>query len=263
MELADALTWTATLNGVAVPADHATDNRIRLTGLAEHNVLVVEATLPCVTSGDGMHRYVDPADDATVRVGVLRDGPRPTRLRLLRPARPEATLALRVSAPEDWTVLSYGREVARDGTVRAYATRPGCRRTSSRSPPAPGTRWSWEHAGLPFGWHARRSLAPALDRDAEELRRVTEACFDQYATIFDEPFAFDSYDQVMVPGLNWGAMEFPGCVTFRDELAFPVARPRRPHAPRHGDRARDGAHVVRRPGDAAVVGGHLAERVVR
>ena len=69
-----------------------------------------------------------------------------------------------------------------------------------------------------MGWHARRSLAAELDRDFDELRRVTEQCFDHYAEIFDEPFPFDSYDQVFVPGLNWGAMENPGCVTFRDEL---------------------------------------------
>src|SRR6476659_5726371 len=58
VELADAVSWTATLNGAVVPAEAGTDNRIRLTGLAAHNVLVVEGTLPCVTSGDGMHRYV-------------------------------------------------------------------------------------------------------------------------------------------------------------------------------------------------------------
>ena len=75
-----------------------------------------------------------------------------------------------------------------------------------------------EHAGLPMGWHARRSLAAELDRDAAELRRTTEACFDHYTPIFDEPFPFDTYDQVFVPGLNWGAMENPGCVTYRDEM---------------------------------------------
>ena len=64
---------------------------------------------------------------------------------------------------------------------------------------------AWEHTGpdgrtLPFGWHARSSLAAELDRDAEEIRRITEQCFDHYSTIFDEPYAFDSYDQVMAPG---------------------------------------------------------------
>ena len=48
--------------------------------------------------------------------------------------------------------------------------------------------------------------------------RVTEQCFDHYAELFDEPYPFDSYDQVFVPGLNWGAMENPGCVTYRDEM---------------------------------------------
>ena len=57
-----------------------------------------------------------------------------------------------------------------------------------------------------------------LDRDFDELRRITEHCFDHYADLFDEPFPFDTYDQVLVPELNWGAMEYPGCVTFRDEF---------------------------------------------
>eukprot|EP01032_Pedospumella_encystans_P028682 gene28682-32396_t len=29
---------------------------------------------------------------------------------------------------------------------------------------------------------------------------------------------YDSYDQAFVPGQNWGALESPGCVTYRDEL---------------------------------------------
>jgi aminopeptidase N len=82
---------------------------------------------------------------------------------------------------------------------------------------------TWEHAGLPFGWHARRSLAAELERDAPELQRITEQCFDHYATLFDEPYPFDSYDQAFVPGQNWGALETPGCVTYRDEI-LPVGR---------------------------------------
>ena len=41
------------------------------------------------------------------------------------------------------------------------------------------------------------------------------------------------------------------------------ARRRRAGRPGDGDRPRDGAHVVRRPGDHEVVAGHLAQRVVR
>ena len=120
-----------------------------------------------------------------------------------------------------WTVLSNGRPAfrRRGGDAWEFATTPPIpidlfvlvRRAVALgdlgAPPA-----------CPMGWHARRSLAAELDRDFDELRRITEQCFDHYAELFDEPFPFDSYDQVFVPELNWGAMENPGCVTFRDEL---------------------------------------------
>ncbi len=77
-----------------------------------------------------------------------------------------------------------------------------------------------EHRGLPFGLHCRRSLAPYLDADADELLDVTRACYDRYHEKFDEPYPFDSYDQAFVPEFNAGAMENPGLVTFRDEFVY-------------------------------------------
>ena len=69
---------------------------------------------------------------------------------------------------------------------------------------------------LPFGWHARASQGRELRRDADELRRITSACFQHYTTIFEPEYPYADYQQVFAPGLNWGAMEFPGCVVFRD-----------------------------------------------
>ena len=61
-----------------------------------------------------------------------------------------------------------------------------------------------------------------------------------------------------------GAMENAGCVTLRDEYLPRSRQDRRVlRVPRLGDPARDGAHVVRRPRDHAVVGRPLAQRVVR
>lgn len=77
-----------------------------------------------------------------------------------------------------------------------------------------------EHRGLPFGLHCRRSLAPYLDTDADEILDVTRACFDRYHEKFEEPYPFDSYDQAFVPEFNAGAMENPGLVTFRDEFVY-------------------------------------------
>ena len=183
----------------------------------------MEARLPYVTDGDGMHTFTDPVDgeryvsayvgvDITQRVFACFD-----QVDL------KAPITLRVVADPGWTVLSNSHVASKNGQstqADAWEFTP--------TPPIPidlfvlcAGPWhsrTFEHAGLPMGWHARKSLTAELDRDFDELRRITEQCFDHYADLFDEPFPFDTYDQVLVPELNWGAMENPGCVTFRDEF---------------------------------------------
>jgi len=217
VELADPLSLTVTLNGRNIEGHEG--NRIALDELKEDNELVVDALLRCTTSGDGMHRYVDPADGATYvsaycgmdvaqRVFACFDQPD------LR-----ATITLTVEAPAEWTVLANGRPVSTEATTRSFATTPAIPPYLFVVCAGPWHSRTWEGPdGVPFGWHARRSLAADLDASIDELQQVTEACYEHYTSVFDEPFAFDSYDQAMVPGLNWGAMEMPGCVTFRDEL---------------------------------------------
>ena len=126
-----------------------------------------------------------------------------------------------MAADPAWTVVANGRPTRRDGGAWAFATTPPVSTYLFVVCAGPWHSVTWEHRlgdrTIPFGWHARRSLAAELDRDAEELKATTNACFDHYAELFDEPFAFDSYDQAFVPGQNWGALETPGCVTYRDE----------------------------------------------
>jgi len=223
-ELADALSASATLNGKALAPDAFDGNRIRLADLREHNELTVEARLPCVTSGDGMHRYLDPADGATYLSAFCGSDLAQQVFACFDQPDLKATISLSVTAPQDWTVLANGRQLATaddDPAERRFAATPPISTYLFVVCAGPWHSVTWEHAGLPFGWHARRSIGTALDRDADELRRITEACFDHYAAVFDEPFAFDSYDQVLAPGLNWGALETPGCVTFRDEMLHP------------------------------------------
>src|SRR5680860_381404 len=51
------------LNGAALdPAHAASDGRIELSGLAEHNAVTVEADFAYRTDGQGIHRFVDPED---------------------------------------------------------------------------------------------------------------------------------------------------------------------------------------------------------
>ncbi|KRF13755.1 hypothetical protein ASG90_13010 [Nocardioides sp. Soil797] len=220
VELADALEVSATLNGTALSPDAYDDGRLALTGLEEHNELVVEARLPYVTDGDGMHTFTDPADgeryvsaycgmDIAAKVFACFDQP-----------DLKATITLEVKGESHWTVLGNGVVTFADAGTWTFATTPPI---STYLFVVCAGNWhsvAFEHRGLPFGWHARQSLAQDLERQAGELRAVTTDCFDHYTRVFHEPYPFDSYDQVMVPGQNWGALETPGCVTYRDELLF-------------------------------------------
>ena len=220
LEISDAT--QVLLDGL--PATTYDGRRLVLEDLGATNEVTVEARVPYVTDGDGMHTFTDPADGETyVSAYVGMD--------ICQRVFPcfdqndlKAPVSLTVTAPEGWSVLANGRTVRQDGGDWEFATTPPIPLPMFVVCAGPWHSRTWEHAGLPFGWHARASLAAQLDRDFDELRRVTEQCFDHYGSIFTEPYAFDSYDQAFVPGQNWGALETPGCVTYRDEI-LPVGEP--------------------------------------
>ena len=218
LELHKASPVTVTLDGVETEAGYD-GRRIAVTGLtAGVHEVVVDARLRYVTDGEGMHTFTDPVDGERYVGGYLGLDITQRLFACFDQLDLKAPITLTVTADPAWTVLSNGRPtLAEDGRFTFAATQPiPCDLFAVAAGPYHSV--TWEHRGLPMGWHARRSLAAELDRDAAELRRVTEVCFDHYAEIFDEPFAFDSYDQVFVPELNWGAMECPGCVTFNESM---------------------------------------------
>jgi aminopeptidase N len=216
LELHRAESLEVTLDGSVVqPAYDGV--RIPLDGLAPgaHEV-VVDARMRYVTDGAGLHTFTDPVDGERYVGGYLGLDITQRLFACFDQLDLKAPISLSVTADPRWTVLSNGLATAQKAF--SFATTPPipCDQFVVVAGPFHSVRW--EHGGLPMGWHARRSLAAELERDAAELRRVTEICFDHYAEFFDEPFPFDSYDQVFVPELNWGAMECPGCVTFNESM---------------------------------------------
>jgi aminopeptidase N len=218
LELTAATGLVVELDGVEVDPSYD-GRRLHLSGLGGHHEVVVRAQVPYVTDGDGMHVFTDPADGATYASAYLGMDVAQRVFACFDQNDLKAPITLSVTADPAWTVVANARVTSHDETAGRWAfdrTLP--------IPPAmfvvcagPWHSRTWEHAGLPFAWHARASLAAELDRDFDELRTTTEQCFDHYATLFDEPMPFDSYEQAFVPGQNWGALESPGCVTYRDE----------------------------------------------
>ncbi len=217
LELSDAHDLRVRVGGE--PVDAAYDGRrITLTDLGDTNEVVVEARLPYVTDGDGMHTFTDPADGETYVSAYVGMDIAQRVFACFDQNDLKATIDLTVTADPAWTVLANGRALSSEAGRWRLATTPPIPVAMFVVCAGPWHSVTWEHAGLTFGWHARRSLAAELDRDIDDLRAATVACFDHYAGLFSEPFAFGAYHQAFVPGQNWGALETPGCVTYRDEL---------------------------------------------
>jgi aminopeptidase N len=218
LELYRAESLEVTLDGSTV-APAYDGCRIPLDGLTPgpHEV-VVDARLQYVTDGEGLHTFIDPVDGERYVGGYLGLDVTQRLFACFDQLDLKGPITLSVTADPAWTVLSNGLSTVADGGRFVFATTPPIPCDLFVVVAGPYHSVRWQYRGLPMGWHARRSLAAELERDAAELRRVTEVCFDHYAKIFSEPFPFDSYDQVFVPELNWGAMECPGCVTFNESM---------------------------------------------
>ncbi|MFJ8695226.1 aminopeptidase N [Streptomyces roseolilacinus] len=221
VEVKPATLRGATLDGQPIDPATLDDNRLPLTGLTEgRHELRVDAAMRYSRTGEGMHRFTDPADGETYTYTQLfLDDVQRVAAAFDQPDL-KAVFDVTVTAPDHWTVLANGTTTRQEDGRWKAATTPRISTYLVAVAAGPWHSVRTEHAGLPFGIHCRRSLAPHLDADAAEILDVTRRCFDRYHEKFDEPYPFDSYDQAFVPEFNAGAMENPGLVTFRDEFVF-------------------------------------------
>ncbi|GAA2410690.1 aminopeptidase N [Streptomyces coeruleofuscus] len=220
VEVRPAELRTVTLDGQPLDPEALDGNRLPLKNLtAGEHELRVHAHMRYSRTGEGMHRFTDPTDGETyVYTQLFLDDVQRVFAAFDQPDL-KAVFELSVKAPQGWTVLANSVTEHTGGLWQAAPT-PLISTYLVAVAAGPWHSVRTEHRGLPFGLHCRRSLAPYLDTDADELLDVTRACFDRYHEKFDEPYPFDSYDQAFVPEFNAGAMENPGLVTFRDEFVY-------------------------------------------
>ncbi|WP_092557698.1 aminopeptidase N [Actinoplanes derwentensis] len=207
-----------TLNGAAVPAAAWTGSRLELTGLAAENELVVDATMRYRNDGEGLHRYVDPADGNTYlyqHVFINNAG------RVL-PAfdQPDLKAVFRVSvtAPEQWLVATNGALVSADAGRWEFAPTKRISTYLATLIAGPYHAVTAEHDGIPLALYARAALAEHLDAQAPEIFEITRQSLDRFHEMFEIRYPFGHYQQAFAPEFNFGAMEYPGLVVFRDEL---------------------------------------------
>ncbi|MDQ0093506.1 aminopeptidase N [Paeniglutamicibacter psychrophenolicus] len=226
-----------TLNGAPVdPGQAVAGSRIYLENLIQGvdspNTLIVDGHARYSRSGEGLHRYVDPADGQTYCYTQFE--PADARRVYANFEQPDlkAPFTFVVCAPEGWHVGS-NQAPARvqdhgDGTatthfaptlpISTYITTvlagPYFVATDSYSRTlADGTELV-----IPLNATCRASLAEHFD--PENILALTKTGLDYFHELFDYPYPWGKYDSAFVPEYNLGAMENPGLVTFTENYLF-------------------------------------------
>jgi len=233
-DLVGAEVHEITLNGESIdPATAYADSRIALSGLAAENELVVRADCTYSRTGEGLHRFVDPADD---RVYTYSQFEVPDARRVYTTfEQPDLKVpfTFTVTAPEGWKVVSNsptpepepldeGRAVWRFAPTKPMSTYI----TAIVAGEYHEVQhvYHGKHGDIPLGHYCRQSLVEHFDVD--ELVKITKQSFAFFEEQFDYPYPFGKYDQLYVPEYNMGAMENAGCVTLRDEYLPRSRQPR-------------------------------------
>ncbi|HUC23840.1 MAG TPA: aminopeptidase N [Streptosporangiaceae bacterium] len=213
-----------TLNGEEVDLAAFADDRIALTGLAEHNELRVVAQCAYSRTGEGLHRFADPADGGVYLYTDLETSNAHQVYACFDQPDLKATFEFTVTAPEGWKVISNAApdviaEPAGPGIARwHFPAGPVMSTYITAIAAGPYAEVTAEHDGIPLGIYCRQSLAQYLDPD--EIFDITRRGLDYFQGAFGVRYPFGKYDQLFVPEYNAGAMENAGCVTFTENHIF-------------------------------------------
>ena len=210
------------LNGAQISLDAFDGDRITLSGLAASNVLRVVADCAYSRSGEGLHRFTDPADGRVYLYSDLETFDAHRVYACFDQPDMKATYELAVTAPADWLVVSNmaPESSIADGEALRWHFPPTPVVPTYITAVAAGPYHVVrdEHDGIPLGVFCRQSLAEYLDPG--EILEVTRRGFDFYHNSFGIKYPFEKYDQLFVPEFKEGAMENAGCVTFLESYIF-------------------------------------------
>ncbi|WP_449278565.1 aminopeptidase N [Leucobacter sp. GX24907] len=227
------------LNGQSLDPDEIfAKSRITLTGLAAENELVVASTQRYTNTGEGLHRFVDPADGEVYLYSQFEVPDSRRVFPVFEQPDLKATFRFTITAPARWEVVSNQPTPEPRALERSGDT--------GRADPEPLAVWAFEPtpvmssyitaliAGpyhverseltssdgrtIPLGVFCRESLAEHLD--ADYVFEKTREGFAFYEAEFDYAYPFDKYDQLFVPEFNAGAMENAGAITFTEAYVF-------------------------------------------
>lgn len=225
LDLLDGEIESVIVNGEEVEPEYD-GSRIQLHGLHTHreNLVIVTAKLPYQHTGQGLHRFVDPADGKVYLYTHFEAADSRRMYSVFEQPDLKAHVDFDVIAPSDWRVASNQvhediRE-EEDGLLHDFALTPRMSTYLTAIAAGPYVRFQDEwHSrdgseSIPLGILARASLAEYVDH--EEIFKITKQGLAFYHRTFGYPYPWGKYNQIFVPEYNLGAMENPGLVTFTE-----------------------------------------------
>ncbi|MGB7983230.1 MAG: aminopeptidase N [Candidatus Nanopelagicales bacterium] len=214
------------LDGQPVDCSGYDGARLALADLASgEHVLQVRASGHYMTTGEGLHRAVDPADQEIYLYTQCAIADARRVFACFEQPDLKATFAWAVAAPAEWEV--------RSNTAGPPARPLGGGLARWQFPPTPPLStylaaicagpfhvisdvYEGPYGRYPLALLVRASVAEHLD--ADEVFDLTRAGLAHYEAMFAVPYPFGKYDQVALPEFNLGAMENPGLVTFNEDM---------------------------------------------
>jgi len=227
----DAITsevHSISLNGESLPVSLADGVRIELPNLAASNELVVDADMFYMNTGEGLHRFVDPADGEVYLYSQFEVPDSRRVFAVFEQPDLKATFQFVATTPAHWTVISNQttpKPVTLSDGKKLWEFTPTPRISSYITALIAGpyvgevsSLVSSSGQTIPLGFWCRSSLKQYLDHDY--LFEITRAGFEFFEKTFSTPYPFEKYDQIMAPDFNAGAMENAGAVTFNEIYVF-------------------------------------------
>ncbi|MBX6723190.1 MAG: aminopeptidase N, partial [Dactylosporangium sp.] len=194
---------------------------LTLPGLAAENVLVVDADFLYSTSGQGLHRSVDPVDKEVYLYSQFETADAQRVYACFDQPDLKSVYTWHVLAPGHWRVISNmpvaavepGPVEGTQVTHFAQSVRMSTYITALCAGPYHEVRAV--HDGIDLGVFCRASMARYLD--ADDILLITRQGFDFFHREFGVRYPLPKYDQVFVPEFNAGAMENFGCIVHAEQ----------------------------------------------
>jgi aminopeptidase N len=205
------------LNGVEIDTSGwSAEKGLTLTGLAADNTLTVDGDYAFSSSGQGLHRSLDPVDKEVYLYSQFETADAQRVFACFDQPDLKSVYTWHATVPSHWKVVSNAHvDQVTPGDVpgsKVVHFVPSAKMSTYVTALCAGPYHEVRktHDGIDLGLFVRESMKQYLDTD--DLFLITEQGFDFFHEQFGVRYPLPKYDQLWVPDFNAGAMENFGCI---------------------------------------------------